>query len=378
LSLGAVETVHGHGWITSPAPRQSSNCQHCLNGPQLCGASDATDAYKGPVVTWKEGSVVEVTIAVTAHHKGHYEFSICDKVITSSLAGAQACLDAHILERASAADAGIRDCQPGDRRAACQPIDERHRERFYLPPPGFSPSGGNTHTFYLKLPAGLKCEACTMQWRWWSANSCIPAPDYACFRDVLQSNGYSNADSWGLTNWAVKSCPGGGCNRCGCGEEFRNCVDISIEGAQGGSVPVPAPPAPTTPAPTTATTTTTMQQTSTTSTMPASGACRVVSVGGNTFGATPEKCEKTCSYLTGGQWPCSSDGPCDCSTTTQPTTAQPTTTQQAPAPSPAPTQTSACDICTGSGNCIWTNGLCYPVAKDACVQTAGTVYCGSD
>merc|ERR1719498_2304854 len=162
LSAAAVQEVAGHGWITKPAARQSSNCQHCLNGPQLCGAADATDNYKGPVVTWREGSVVEVTIAVTAHHKGHYEFSICDQVITSSTSNAQACLDAHILERASAEEAGIFNCQSGDRRAACQPIDERHRERFYLPPPGFSPSNGNTHTFYLKLPTGLKCDACTM------------------------------------------------------------------------------------------------------------------------------------------------------------------------------------------------------------------------
>ena len=78
-----------------------------------------------------------------------------------------------------------------------------------------------------------------MQWRWWSANSCIPGADYACFKQELESNGFT-ASNWGLGN----SCPGGGCSRCGCGEEFRNCIDISIA-PNNGSTPVPtASPAP--------------------------------------------------------------------------------------------------------------------------------------
>merc|ERR1712050_354876 len=160
-----------------------------------------------------------------------------------SAQSAQACLDTWVLERASPEEAGLTDCVMGDKRPACQPVDPRHKERFYVPPPNFD--GSNTHRFHLKLPMGLKCAACTLQWRWWSANSCIPAPDYACFGSELAAKGYSAA-SWGLGN----SCPGGGCDRCGCGEEFRNCADVQIVPSGPTPPPTPMPPTPAPPAPT--------------------------------------------------------------------------------------------------------------------------------
>ncbi|CAE7347643.1 unnamed protein product [Symbiodinium natans] len=226
-------------------------CPHCGNGNGICGdgnqwPSDSNYVNAGgpPVRTWTSGTIVEVTIRITAHHKGHFEFSVCEQQISSSLANAQSCLDKWILERASPQEAGLTDCGSNDRRAGCQPLDTRHPERFYLPPGGFSPSGQDLHTFYLKVPVGLQCTACTLQWRWWSANSCIPAPDYGCFAQELSSNGYRPSD-WGVGN----TCPGGGCNRCGCGEEFRNCADIQIVSGGGTTATV-------TSAPTTTTTTT--------------------------------------------------------------------------------------------------------------------------
>eukprot|EP00928_Gymnodinium_smaydae_P069860 TRINITY_DN5363_c1_g1_i1.p1 TRINITY_DN5363_c1_g1~~TRINITY_DN5363_c1_g1_i1.p1 ORF type:complete len:688 (-),score=90.02 TRINITY_DN5363_c1_g1_i1:294-2309(-) len=258
-ALSNVPVASGHGWVTEPPARnaqagpKNGYCPHCGNGNGICGdgnqwpgGSDYLNFYQGPVATWKAGTVVEVEVKITAHHKGHFEVSVCDQVITSALSKPQACLDKWILERASPEEAGLTNCQPGDKRAGCQPIDPRHPERFYLPPPGFSPDGGNTHKFYVKVPAGLKCAACTMQWRWWSANSCIPAPDYGCFASELTSSGFTNVASWGLGG----ACPGGGCNRCGCGEEFRNCVDITVSAASG-EPDTTQPPASTTVAPTT-------------------------------------------------------------------------------------------------------------------------------
>jgi len=226
----------------------TQSCPHCGNGKGVCGDggqwarnSNYVDYYRGSKKTWTAGTVVPVSIVITAHHKGHFEVSVCDKVITSAVADAQACLDSWILERASPEEAGITDCQAGDSRAACQPVDARHPERFYLPPG----SGGGT--YYVKVPSGLSCEVCTLLWRWWTANSCIPAPDYGCFAQILSSKGY-NAGSWGLGG----GCPAGGCNRCGCGEEFRNCADITIRPSDGGTFP---PTTPWTIPPTTTTTT---------------------------------------------------------------------------------------------------------------------------
>jgi len=265
LALVFMPQAMGHGWMVEPEARnaqpgpQNGYCPHCGNGNGICGdgnqwpfSSDYLNYYNGPVKTWTAGTVVEVEVKVTAHHKGHYEFSICDQVINGSLQNAQACLDKWALERATPEEAGLTKCAAGDRRPGCQPIDPRHPERFYLPPPGFSVDGGNTHRMYLKVPQDLACDACTLQWRWWSANSCIPASDYSCYASELSAHGFT-ASSWGLGRFG---CPGGGCDRCGCGEEFRNCADITVLPSAAvtttlpGTVPTTAPTTLTTPSPT--------------------------------------------------------------------------------------------------------------------------------
>lgn len=266
--LFLARQVHGHGWVTDPPARNAQSgpkngyCPHCGNGNGMCGDgnqwpsdSNYLNFYNGPVAQWTAGSVVPVTVKITAHHKGHFEFSLCNRVIDGSTQSPQACLDQHILERASAAEAGVSACQPNDKRPDCQPVDARHPERFYLPPGGFSPDGSNTFTYHLKVPADFSCSACTLQWRWWSANSCIPAPDYGCFASQLSSSGY-DASSWGVSG----PCPGGGAGReSGCGEEFRNCIDISVLPSAGGTLP-----------PASTTTTTTRAATTTTTTLGAS------------------------------------------------------------------------------------------------------------
>lgn len=256
LSLLQPLMVDSHGYLNNPPARnvkagpRNGYCPHCGNGDGICGdgnqwpaSSDYLNYYAGPVKTWTAGTVVEVEVKLTAHHKGHYEFSVCDQVLNGTMQNAQACLDKWILEHATPEEAGLTDCKINDKRPACLPVDPRHKERFYVPPPNFD--GTNTHRFYLKLPVGLSCAACTLQWRWWSANSCIPAPDYACFGSELAAKGYSVA-IWGLGN----SCLGGGCDRCGCGEEFRNCADVKIVPSGPTPPPTPAPPTPPTSAPT--------------------------------------------------------------------------------------------------------------------------------
>eukprot|EP00437_Effrenium_voratum_P043830 CAMPEP_0181484300 /NCGR_PEP_ID=MMETSP1110-20121109/45910_1 /TAXON_ID=174948 /ORGANISM="Symbiodinium sp., Strain CCMP421" /LENGTH=628 /DNA_ID=CAMNT_0023610127 /DNA_START=47 /DNA_END=1933 /DNA_ORIENTATION=- len=249
-----VRSAWGHGFMFEPPARnvqsgpKNGYCPHCGNGNGICGDgnqwpsdSDYVNAGTEPLRTWTAGSVVSASIRITAHHKGHFEFSVCRQQISSSTVDAQGCLDQWVLERATPEEAGIVNCGPNDRRGGCQPIDPRHRERWYLPPGGFSPDNNDVHTLYLKVPAGLSCAACTLQWRWWSANSCIPGPDYGCYKQELDAGGYNSPD-WGLGN----TCPGGGCNRCGCGEEFRNCADIAIVSSGGGGTTAPTMPPSTT------------------------------------------------------------------------------------------------------------------------------------
>lgn len=207
------------------------------------------------------------------------------------------------------------NCQPGDSRLVCQPIDPQHPERFYLPSPGFYSS---THTFYVKIPAGLSCTECTLQWRWWSANSCIPAIGYGCYAEVLNTNGY-DAAAWGVSGDCPGSC--GGNIHCGCGEQFRNCADIKVRAADATSMLPTSSAAPSTTttmtsSSSTSTTTTTLMPSSTTMTTVMSSTSTMTlckSAGAENFGGNDAKCARACGVLPAGAWPCGAGHICDCS-----------------------------------------------------------------
>lgn len=141
-----------------------SQTPNCLNGGGPCGDSSSLDFFAGPQAEWTAGSIVPITVVVTAHHMGHYEFRVCDQVLNSSVADADACLNKWVLERATPEEAAAAfgltpPCSRGDSRPHCVPFDANHPERWYLPPRG---EIDGTHTVYFKVPAGLQCDACTL------------------------------------------------------------------------------------------------------------------------------------------------------------------------------------------------------------------------
>merc|ERR1712048_178723 len=200
------------------------------------------------------GEMFEVKIKITAHHKGHFTFRLCDQHITSNMVGdPETCLNEHILRRARPEEV-FDDCQPNDSRGDCQPVDEENPGYWYLPPK--SSSGHQYYSFHYWIPAGVSCEKCTLQWAWKTANSCTPHPDaYKCHFQNMVRLGWS-AESWcsGVCTFAG-SCPAVQSPPTPCGEEFANCADVTVvdEGAEGGNkstgVATPSPPL-ATPAPT--------------------------------------------------------------------------------------------------------------------------------
>eukprot|EP00928_Gymnodinium_smaydae_P042881 TRINITY_DN2883_c0_g1_i1.p1 TRINITY_DN2883_c0_g1~~TRINITY_DN2883_c0_g1_i1.p1 ORF type:complete len:415 (-),score=45.92 TRINITY_DN2883_c0_g1_i1:267-1511(-) len=329
LGLQWAPEVSAHGRMTVPASRNyidnNAGCSHCLNGGGPCGDGPSgkfLNYFAGSQAQWTAGSIVPVTITVTAHHRGHYEMRVCDQVLNSDVADPDACLNKWVLERASPEEAGFTDCVPGDERAACEPMDPKHPERWYLPPSG---EIAGTHTIYWKVPAGLQCEVCSLQWHWWSANSCIPAGDYGCYKDVLQANGYwvGSKAPWWTAGAGTCSGPAGPNGHFGCGEQFWNCADITVV---GGS-PTPKPPL--------------------------------------TVAPTPR--------------PTPAPAP-----TSMPSPATPVPSSP-PSPSPDPMTTTSsmpdekpsCAACDGVASpCVWTDGKCYPVAKEICLGISDLTWCG--
>lgn len=268
--LLAIQLVHGHGYMKVPKSRQyianlqsKEFCPQCYSsgGPSvvqaatpgglfptptetaasavrhtMCGDAVTTpvsarlyNPFTSPAAsalpTYKPGQVMDIVVTITAHHRGHFEFRICDAAkLSDPRTVTWACADQNVLKRVSV---------PGE----VSPVDVNHPERYYLEPE-CAPGYNTTITMKYQIPSTLTCERCIMQWWWVSANSCNP-PDYAKRSPMPAA---SSSCQWWQPNLAT----------CGQAypEEFWNCADIRIAGtASPGANSVPPPTRPAAPAP---------------------------------------------------------------------------------------------------------------------------------
>lgn len=222
---------------------------------------------------------------------------------------------------------------------------------------GTEHEGDDVHRMVFYLPANLQCAGkCTLQWRWWTANSCEPKPDYKCYFDAIKALGWNAEQWWGGDGTCTRQPSSPNTYESGCGEEFANCADIEI------SAGLPNPTEKPTPAPTAAPT----PSSPTPAPTPPLAGSGCVAIPGMNAGATDESCAEC---ATGHQWwPCNSSPKlCECDS------------DQAPSPSPTPSPTltaMGCGSCTGCR--FKENGVCYTdVDKSYCDVYAGkAVWCG--
>ncbi|XP_067933101.1 polycystin-1-like protein 3 [Watersipora subatra] len=127
------------------------------------------------VGNYNQGETIDVSIMITAFHKGYFEFRLCENNIPQkgkdgSIAVTYECLNKNLLESMTGGTTLI----------------------FRFP----ASMGKSTHR--VKLPAGVSCSACVMQWR------------------------YKAGNNWGCED-----------GKCGLGlgpqEEFIGCSDIAIQ-----------------------------------------------------------------------------------------------------------------------------------------------------
>merc|ERR1719316_1048326 len=287
--------ARGHGYLAEPPSRNivrnwrgKDNCPTCHAGKfnwkknpryldpnfnQLCGDDGNLAASVGIQRTYKAGEIAEFAVGIKVNHQGHYEFRICDRPVTgadkSNPRAAQACFNKNLLLRATeqeirAAYPNFAPCQKDDPRMDCQPLDERHPERIYIPPQSSLTKLGargtwankeakryqemsESNVMHFKIPKDLQCNECTLQW-WWSSafQSCLPDGDYIYYFDhTFKKAGWSNPTRW-LSYWSAyneiqnPNSPRR-CRDSNLGEEWINCADIAVKGYAG---PPPAPPPP--------------------------------------------------------------------------------------------------------------------------------------
>lgn len=135
-------------------------------------AHETGGTYGNKVITktYVMDSVIDVEVELTANHKGRFQFKLCP-VRSGMIEATQECLDSYPLTQLDGEDEF--------------PIFETDHQTSVIR--------------QAKLPPGLTCARCVLQWTWTSANS------------------------WGV-------CPNGTTAGLGCGpqETFRNCADVRI------------------------------------------------------------------------------------------------------------------------------------------------------
>ncbi|XP_011429461.3 uncharacterized protein [Magallana gigas] len=206
LFLALVPAVLGHGYLQEPPSRSSMwrfgfNTPHNYNDNQLfCGGFDrqwnknggkcgicgdpwdgvreneAGGRYATGIISrrYTEGQIIDVKVKITASHMGYFEFRLCPNNNVHKPA-TQACLDQYVLHQPSGSVRFLEQGRP------------------------------QTYSIKVKLPKGLTCTQCVLQWKYNAGNSFGTAPN------------------------------GQVCKGCGPQEQFYGCADIAISPATSGA-----------------------------------------------------------------------------------------------------------------------------------------------
>merc|ERR1711972_336099 len=147
-----------------------------------------------------------------------------------------------LLQRASAAEAGVNDCAHDDGRDICAPIDSNNPGWWYLAPKG---AQGQVHSMWFHIPSDVNCPSgrCTVQFTWKTANSCNPHPAAYCNyyhhvegpQNTWSNNWYCGGFCNSNSN-AADNCEATMGDRLCCSEVFTNCAEVQLVG-EGGSSP---------------------------------------------------------------------------------------------------------------------------------------------
>jgi len=100
---------------------------------------------------YQPGSVIDVEVTLTAHHKGHFEFKACP--VVPYQVPTQACFDEHPMTFVSDPLYGAN-------------LDVNYPERAYIP------SSVLNFSYKFKLPDGMSADMVLIQWKYITANSC--------------------------------------------------------------------------------------------------------------------------------------------------------------------------------------------------------------
>lgn len=239
-SVGAVkQNLPLGGWrVYDPTKRFFSSA----NRAGLCGdpKGDASHMIGGtfmpydtvPIVNhYKSGGLVDFTVEIDTNHNGYFDFYLCnlDECGTSDIAAK--CFTGgrcYQLQRVKHPNCEARNVNTD---YDCGPVDPTYPGRWYLPCRktgyvGVHMVGGKSGTMRYKLPDGVVCKHCVIQWYYATANSCAPQGflDYFIrFKNPFGTTCESDGGGFGAHRPGMTQCGGDLLP-----EEFWSCADVQI------------------------------------------------------------------------------------------------------------------------------------------------------
>lgn len=189
--------------------------------------------YEGKIVQhFQRGGVVNVEVAINAHHNGFFELRLCNLDRCPGGEISPKCFQLGYCYKLNRVP--VPRCEKGY-STECGPIDQLRKHRWYLPCYPFKKKSaaiqrfGKSGSMQYALPKWLTCKHCVLHWFWSSANNCNPP-------GVLEYFNGPNSPKWG--NCVGQSGARGGVARdqklCGgkdidgFPEEYMACADIQI------------------------------------------------------------------------------------------------------------------------------------------------------
>eukprot|EP00732_Lithocolla_globosa_P006912 Lithocolla_globosa_v1_NODE_8375_length_828_cov_16.698577.p1 type:complete len:241 gc:universal NODE_8375_length_828_cov_16.698577:784-62(-) len=221
-----VSLVASHGYLSNPLPRAKTIPGHrYMSEPQSDGRmnGECQDGGKtGPIqVAWEQNSIIEVTVTVTAYHKGWHELRFCPQAN-----GTNACFEKYKARPL------VPSTVPGCPTSA--PAGSTDKPCLSDPSVRADLPSGTSRSEW-QLPLGLECEHCAMQWWWITDNwgsehfkSChdviigdYEIPPTTTLAPIGDENCVGDRVTTGCS--ATKCCETGCCSQwgyCGFGSEY--------------------------------------------------------------------------------------------------------------------------------------------------------------
>lgn len=240
--------VPAGGWViydpinNIETARQASMCGDEYGKTEhMLGGTFMPSRYENvPIVNVSQtGGTIDFVGQLDTNHNGYFEFYLCDLGACGASDIEEKCFTNGHCHRLERVPHPVCEDIASNKEEFCLPIDPAYPARWYIPCRKHRyVFGGPNGIMRYKLPDGVMCKHCVVQWYWATGNSCSPL-GMLPFLQAMRPEMEALCSALGGEDVAMNP-SAGECVNGKIPEEFWSCADIQIsaDGNSLGSVPM--------------------------------------------------------------------------------------------------------------------------------------------